>query len=496
MNILAIDQSTAGTKAIIFTADGQMVARKDVAHRQITDHRGRVEHDPLEIWHNTLTAARQVMETVNIPSTQIAAIAITNQRETAVCWDRRTGQPLAHAIVWQCGRAAEITEKLISQGAAAWVRERTGLLLSPYFSAAKFAWIVQNIPEAGDLLAAGHLCCGTIDAWLLYKMTCGQAFKTDFSNASRTQLLNLDTLTWDDEMLALFGLNRTAMPEVGMSDRLFGETTLDGLFSRPVPIRAMIGDSHAALFANNCLSPYTAKATFGTGTSVMMNVGHNRRPPQDESIVESIAWGINNRVSYVLEGNINYSGAIIHWLVNDIHLIDHAGQSGELAAAVDSTHGVYLVPAFSGLGAPYWDYDARAAFVGMSRGTRREHLVRAAEEAIAYQIADVVDALNASCPQPLALLSVDGGATRDAFLMQFVADIINVPIQIAAIEELSAAGAAYVALLAAGISNRDRLLAKPRTAPLRPDLDPKKRAELRLGWKNALKMVTVKPQEE
>ena len=496
MYILSIDQSTAGTKALIFNADGNVLARADVPHRQITDDSGWVEHDPVEIWQNTCMAAALSLEKSAVPSGSIAAVAIANQRETAVCWDRQTGQPLCNAIVWQCGRAAAITDRLSILGAAPMIRSRTGLHLSPYFSAAKWAWMLENIPDAGRLLAEGNLCCGNIDAWLLFNMTGGLSFKTDYSNASRTQLLNLDTLDWDDDVLRLFGLARSALPEIGMSDRHFGDTTLNGLFAKPVPIRTLIGDSHAALFANNCLEPYTAKATFGTGTSVMMNIGSHRRIPARDSVVESLAWGIDGEIAYVLEGNINYSGAIIRWLVDDIRLIESSRQSGELASAVDSTHGVYLVPAFTGLGAPYWDNDARAAFIGMSRVTRREHLVRAGEEAIAYQIRDIVEELDACCPKPLGRLAVDGGATRDRFLMQFVADMLAVPIQIAAIEELSAAGAAYAAALSSGITTRARLFDKPCAEPRIPVMSQVQRQQLYTGWKNAVALVRGTKKEK
>jgi len=496
MFILAIDQSTAGTKAIVFAADGSVIARSDVAHRQITNDRGWVEHDPLEIWQNTLTACRQTLTLSGVEPAQISALAISNQRETAVCWDRVTGEPVYNAIVWQCGRAAYIVARLAKAGVASLVRQKTGLHLSPFFSAAKIAWILENVPAAVQLQQKGRLCCGNIDAWLLFKMTGGGSFKTDYSNASRTQLLNLDTLEWDDRILELFGLQRQSLPELGMSDRYFGDTTLGGLFEHPVPIRAMLGDSHAALFANSCLQPYTAKATFGTGTSVMMNVGTRRQPPATDSVVESLAWGIAGEIPYVLEGNFNYSGAIIRWLKDDLQLLESARQAGEIASQTASTQGVYLVPAFTGLAAPYWDNDARAAFVGMSRLTRREHLIRAGEEAIAYQIRDIVEELNASCPAPLNRLAADGGATRDSFLMQFVADMLNVPIAVASIEELSAAGAAYAAALATGLSSRSQLLESQCAAPVMPAMDPETRRQLYAGWKRAVAMVRTNNQEE
>lgn len=492
MFVLAIDQSTAGTKAIIFAADGRIVSRVDLPHRQITNDEGWVEHDPEEIYRNTIEASRLTLAKGGVPASEIAAVAISNQRETAVCWQRDTGRPVYNAIVWQCGRAAGIVSRLTGQGAAPMVRQRTGLSLSPFFSAAKIAWILENVPGASDLQQAGLLCCGNIDAWLLFKMTGGQSFKTDYSNASRTQLLNLDSLTWDADICRLFGIDPAALPEIGMSDRHFGDTDLDGVLDRPVPVMAMLGDSHAALFANNCLQPYTAKATFGTGTSVMMNIGTTRRPPAGDSVVESLAWGIGGEVQYVLEGNINYSGAIIRWLAEDLHLLENSRQAGEIAAQTDSTHGVYLVPAFTGLGAPYWDNDARAAFIGMSRVTRREHLVRAGEEAIAYQIRDIVEQLNASCPAPLNSLAADGGATRDLFLMQFVADMLAVPINIAQTEELSAAGAAYAAAISAGLATRSELLDCPRHTQLAPVMDSSRRHELYTGWQHAVARVRTK----
>ncbi len=489
MFVLAIDQSTAGTKATLFDPDGAIQGRHDVPHRQITNDLGWVEHDPDEIYRNTLAACRQVIAHTKISKEQINAIAISNQRETAVCWNRKTGLPVYNAIVWQCGRASDITDELEKIGAATLIRQKTGLHLSPFFSAAKFAWIIRNVDQAPGLLDNGQLCCGNIDAWLLFRMTEGRSFKTDFSNASRTQLLDLDTLDWSDEVLELFGLNRKALPEVGMSDRLFGETLLDGLFDKPVPILAMMGDSHAALFANNCLQPYMAKATFGTGTSVMMNIGTERRKPKGDSVVESLAWGMNGQVSYVLEGNINYSGAIIRWLVDEIGLLDKPGDAGKLAASTAGTNGVYLVPAFSGLGAPYWDPQARAAIVGMSRATRREHIIRAAEEAIAYQIRDIVEELNASCPEPLSRLAVDGGATRDAFLMQFVADQLGVTLNVSRTEELSAAGVAYMAGIRCGLCDPDCLFAGDRHRKIEPKMDLEERQDLYDGWKKAIRQI-------
>ena len=489
MYILAIDQSTAGTKAIIFTADGELVHRVDVAHRQITNEKSWVEHDPVEIYKNTILACKKAIEGCGIEKSRIKAIGISNQRETAVCWDKETGIPVYNAIVWQCGRAAHITEEIKKAGKAEMVRRTTGLNLSPFFSAPKFSWIIRNVEKAKELLNQDRLCCGNIDAWLLYKLTDGKEFKTDYSNASRTELLNLDTLNWDQEMIQLFGLKESALPEIKGSDSIFGYTTLEGLFDDPVPIAAMMGDSHAALYANGCHNPNTAKATFGTGTSVMMNVGEQRPQVKSRGVVESLAWGINGKVNYSLEGNINYSGAIIKWLVDDIRLINNAIESEACAAAVPSTNGVYLVPAFSGLGAPYWNNDARAILCGMSASTKKEHIVRAALEAIAYQIKDIVEELNSCCQSPLKKLCVDGGATKNQFLMNFVAGMLDVELAISGTEELSAAGVAHLASIASKCSTAEEIFGKERHTVKLPEMSSQERDMHYQGWKSAVGML-------
>lgn len=487
MLTLAIDQSTSATKAMVFDEQGALLCRSDIPHRQITNEAGWVEHDPEEIFGNTLAACRQAVLAHGIAGRAIGAVGISNQRETAVCWDRATGRPVYPAIVWQCGRARDITDALA--GHADEVRRATGLSLSPFFSAAKFSWIVRNVPEAADLLRQGRLCCGTVDAWLLFRLTGGREFMTDYSNASRTQLLNLDTLDWDDGMISLFGLDRAALPEVCMSDSRFGETTLGGLLGRPVPIHAMMGDSQAALYANGCHLPHAAKATFGSGTSVMMNAGGARPRAASPGVVESLAWGIGGAVTYVLEGNINFSGAVVSWLKDGLGLIASAAESERLAMEAGSANGVYLVPAFTGLSAPYWRNDVRAMLCGMGTSTKREHIVRAALESIAYQIKDIAGELEASCGRPLSELCADGGAARNGFLMQFTADMLGCRLRISETEELSAAGAAYLAAISAGLSDRDTVFTGVRHRAVEPEMPEEQRKTLYNGWKRSVSML-------
>lgn len=482
--ILSIDQSTAGTKGIVFSDRGQIVSKAYLPHRQIVNSDGWIEHDPIEIYENTLKVAEMALEKTVCCKTDVCAVGISNQRETVVCWDRHTGEPIYNAIVWQCGRAKDIAQRLDAH--AELIRSVTGLQLSPFFSAAKFAWIVENVPAAKQLADDNRLCCGNIDAWLVYKLTKEKAFKTDASNASRTQLLNLNTLSWDEKIVELFGLDIKMLPEICDSNSTFGHTDFCGLLPKEVPICAVLGDSQSALYANGCHTPFTAKATFGTGTSVMMNVGPARPTNTTNGVVESIAWGIDGRFDYVLEGNINYSGAIIKWLVDDVKLLTRSAESGEFASKVDSTGGVYLVPAFSGLGAPYWRTDVKAALCGMTAATKKEHIVRAAEEAIAYQIKDIFEELNSCCSEPLKELCVDGGATRDKFLMGFVADMLAAEIKVSAVEELSAAGVAYLASITSGCTDVAGIFDSVKHGRVMPQMSDEKREELYKGWKEAV----------
>lgn len=481
--ILAVDQSTSGTKALLFNQTGRLTARADRSHRQIIDERGWVEHDPEEIYQNLLDAVREVLETACIKPEQVAAAGISNQRETGMMWGR-DGRPVYNAIVWQCARGAEICEEIKDRDL---VRERTGLQLSPYFTAAKLAWILRKVPKAAALLASGELLAGTMDSWVLYRLTGNHL--TDYSNASRTQLFNIHTLSWDRDVCGLFGIPESILPQVQFSNSSFGSSDFGGVFPTPIPILGVLGDSHAALFAQGCLNPGDAKVTYGTGSSVMINTGD--KAVDSEDLVTSLAWGIDGKINYVLEGNINYTGAVISWLVHDVELLESSRDAERIAAQVPNTDGVYLVPAFSGLGAPHWDSGARAILCGMNRGTRKAHIVRAAEESIAYQITDVVRAA-ARSGVSLSQIRADGGPTHDSLLMQFQADMLRVPLSASRMEELSGAGAAYAAGLAAGIYTWEQLASIRESTLFEPEMNPDKAEQLYSGWQSAVKLALTK----
>ena len=476
--ILSIDQSTSGTKALLLDETGALLGREDLPHEQKINQLGWVSHDPMEIYRNTLEAAKRVIGSAKIDPASIAAIGISNQRETALVWDRATGEPVADAVVWQCGRAQAICDRL--EAHAEEIRQKTGLRLSPYFPAAKWAWILENTPS----IANRNLCAGTIDSWLVYKLT-GQ-FKTDYSNASRTQLFNISTLRWDEDLCRLFGVDPGMLPEVCMSDNRFGETDMEGLFPRPVPIYGVLGDSHGALFGQGCVEQGMAKATYGTGSSIMINLGEE--PVfSGRGIVTSLAWGMGGKVSYVLEGNINYTGSVIKWLVDEVKLLSSSKEAGRLAMQADPNDSTYLVPAFTGLGAPYWKSDARAVICGMGRGTGRAEIVKAAEESIGYQIADVVKAMGADGTS-LTELRADGGPTRDKYLMQFQADILGLPVAVPEREELSGIGAGYCAGIACGLYPKD-IISRTERRYYRPEQSEDWIDEHYKGWKNAVNML-------
>ena len=483
--ILSIDQSTQGTKALLFDECGALVCRADRPHRQIIDARGWVEHDPEEIIRNTIQVAKDVVERAGIDKSGIVALGLSNQRETSVTWDRATGQPVYNAIVWQCARGAAICEALERQGCGEMVRRATGLRLSPYFPAAKLAWIMQNVEGVAERAGRGEICVGTVDSWLVYNLSLDRRHRTDYSNASRTQLFNINTLEWDGELLELFGIDPRCMPRVTDSDGDFGETDFGGWLDKPIPIRAALGDSHGALFGQGCLLPGMTKATYGTGSSIMMNIGE--APVFSESgVVTSLAWKIGGRVNYVLEGNINYTGAVITWLKDDLKLIDSPGETEALAREANPGDRCYLVPAFSGLGAPYWDSNARAAIVGMSRTTGRNEIVRAALDCIAYQIADIVKAMGESAGVPIGELRVDGGPTRNGYLMQFQSDMLGIPVRIPDSEELSGIGAAYVAGLATGLYDESVFDVLKRKS-YEPAMTAEVRNEKYSGWRDAVR---------
>ena len=482
--ILAIDQSTSGTKALLFDESAQLIGRSDLPHTQKISENGWVAHDPMEIWENTKGVVKAVVEKTGIDRGEIAGIGISNQRETALVWDRESGLPVYDAIVWQCARGAKICEGVSEY--ADMIRERTGLRLSPYFSAAKIAWVLQN---AGDL-SGRKLCCGTIDSWLVFKMTGGAEFRCDYSNASRTQLFNIRTLSWDADICKLFGVDPDTLPEVTDSDGLYGYTDLDGYLPAKVPIHGVLGDSHGALFGQGCLTPGMIKATFGTGSSVMMNTG-DKPIFSDAGIVTSLAWCMGGKVNYVLEGNINYTGSVIKWLVDDVKLLTASRESGELAAQANPEDTTYLVPAFSGLGAPYWDSEAKACICGMTRSTGKAEIVKAAEECIAYQITDLVLLMQQESGMPVTELRVDGGPTKDRYLMQFQSDMLSIPVAIPHNEELSGIGAAYAAGFALRIWDKSVYEKEQRTR-YTASMTDETRQKRYDGWKQAVKSVLTR----
>ena len=466
--ILAIDQSTQGTKALLLDEAGRVIARAARPHRQIIDGQGYISHDLNEIWRNVLLVAR---ECVGGNAESVAAVGISNQRETSCMWNEEG--PLADAVVWQCARAKNISDALAPY--ADLVREKTGLPLSPYFPAAKYAWLLQNTKREGKV----HL--GTVDSFLVWKLTGN--FYTDDSNASRTQLFNIQTLCWDEELCALFGVPMEALPEVLDSDGVFGYTDLDGILPKKVPVSGVLGDSHAALFAEGCLSAGQGKVTYGTGSSVMMNVGE--KPVESRhGLASSIAWKIDGKVNYVLEGNINYSCAVITWLKDDLGLISDAKEVGSLAAEADPSDETILIPAFSGLSAPYWKPDAKAAILNMSRTTGKKELCRAAEESIAFQIADILDALRADTGLPVCEVRADGGAAGDAFLMQLQADASGASVLASDERELSPLGAGWLAGISAGVYGEEVLKGEARRFAPREDA---RVTAARARWKDHLK---------
>ena len=442
--ILAIDQSTQGTKALLLDEAGRVIARAARPHGQIIDGQGYISHDLNEIWRNVLLVAR---ECVGDNAESVAAVGISNQRETSCMWNEEG--PLADAVVWQCARAKNISDALAPN--ADLVREKTGLPLSPYFPAAKYAWLLRNAEKSGKVRL------GTVDSFLVWKLTGN--FYTDDSNASRTQLFNIQTLCWDEELCALFGVPMEALPEVLDSDGVFGYTDLGGILPKKVPVSGVLGDSHAALFAEGCLSAGQGKVTYGTGSSVMMNVGE-KPVESSHGLASSIAWKVGGKVNYVLEGNINYSCAVITWLKDDLGLISDAKEVGALAAQANPQDETILIPAFSGLSAPYWKPDAKAAILNMTRTTGKKELCRAAEESIAFQIADILDALRADTGLPVREVRADGGAAGDAFLMQLQADASGASVLASDERELSPLGAGWLAGISAGVYGEEVLVGK------------------------------------
>lgn len=483
--IIGIDQSTQGTKAILMDRNGEIAGKTFLSHRQIISPEGWVSHDGEEIFRNVKAVVKNLVEQADIDKRDVAAIGISNQRETTIAWDAETGEPAGLAIVWQCSRAREITEEVRDDDFLRDVQRKTGIPLSPFFPAAKAAWLLRHNERVKALAETGKLRIGTIDSFLVSKLTEGRVFKTDYSNASRTQLFNLHSLQWDPDICRRLGIPADALPQVEWSDGDFGATTLEGFFEAPVPIRAAMGDSHAALFGQGCVEAGMTKATYGTGSSIMMNIGTQFKPSKS-GLVTSLAWGRQSCVNYVLEGNINYAGAVITWLQSDLGLIEGAKETAALAQAANPEDNTYLVPAFSGLGAPYWQSEAAAAFVGMSRTTGRKELVKAGLECIAYQVTDIVEAMSADAGVKLSELRVDGGPTGNDYLMQFQSDMAETRICVQQAEELSAMGAAFMAGIAAGFYDESILRADRMKKAFTPKMEKNTRNSKYSGWKAAV----------
>jgi glycerol kinase len=446
--ILALDQGTTSSRAIVFDHAGTIrtVAQKEF--RQIFPKAGWVEHDAEEIWASQLGVAVEALERAGLQARDLAAIGITNQRETTVVWDRETGKPIHHAIVWQDRRTAEFCERLKNDGAAATVQQKTGLIIDAYFSATKVRWILDNIPGARARAEAGQLAFGTIDTWLIWKLTGGRRHVTDVSNASRTMLFNIHALKWDDDLLRLFGVPASLLPEVRASSEILDRTTTS-LGIGDVPIAGVAGDQQAALFGQMCRQPGMSKNTYGTGCFLLQNIGTTPTPSQNR-LVTTVAWKVNGRTDYALEGSVFIGGAVVQWIRDGLGLIRSAAEIEPLATSVADNGGVFLVPAFAGLGAPHWDGFARGTIVGITRGTTAAHIARAALESIAFQVADLLDAMAADCGIAATELRVDGGAATNDTLMQMQADFLGVPVVRPAVTETTALGAAYLAGLAVG----------------------------------------------
>jgi glycerol kinase len=488
--ILAVDQSTAGTKAMIVDNKGDILARSSKEHKQYYPKPGWVEHDPLEIYENVKTVLREVVNKGELSPYDMKVLAITNQRETVVVWDKKTGLPIYNAIVWQCRRTAQICDDIKQKGFEVVVKDKTGLMVDPYFSATKVKWMLDNVEGARDKANRGELLLGNIDTWLIWKLTGGEIHATDYTNASRTLLFNIKSLSWDKELLDIFDIPENMLPEVKSSNDIFGGTRPGELFGVSLPISGVIGDSQGALFGQQCFEVGMAKATYGTGSSVMMNIG-NSYIESSNGLVTAVAWGIDGKVEYALEGIIHCSGDTMKWVKENLGLFQSFSEVEPMINTISDNEGVYVVPAFAGLGIPHWDAYARAAVVGMSRGSNKNHVVRAAVESIAYQIRDAVEVIQAESKIPLKELRVDGGATSNRFLMQFQADMLKANVAKASIAELSSMGSVYLAGLAAGIwRSKDEIKdLKQASESYLPQMENDLRDKYYDGWKTAVKRV-------
>lgn len=487
--ILALDQGTTSSRAIIFDHDGRVVAQRNKEFRQVYPKPGWVEHDPEEIWTSQIEVAREVLQVAGVSASDTEAIGITNQRETTLVWERATGRPVCNAIVWQDRRTSGLCDLLKRRGLESSIREKTGLVIDPYFSGTKVKWVLDNIPGAAERAQNGELLFGTVDSFLIWRMTGGAEHVTDCSNASRTLLYNIHTLDWDDDLPGELGIPSSMLPQVRQSSEVYGHTTA-GLFGAAIPIAGAAGDQQAATFGQACFRPGMVKNTYGTGCFMLTNTG-DKPVASKHGLLTTIGWGLNGKVTYCLEGSVFIAGAAVQYLRDGLKIIESAGETEALAGSVASTGGVYFVPAFAGLGAPYWDPYARGAIMGLTGGSGRAEIVRATLEAVAYQTRDVVTAMSADMGQAVSELRVDGGMVGNNFLMQFQADILDVPIVRPVVSETTALGAAYLAGLATGFWESQEEIARnwsiERT--FTPGMEEQERQRLYSGWQAAVERV-------
>lgn len=485
--VMALDAGTTSNRCILFNEKGEMCSVAQKEFTQFFPKPGWVEHDADEIWATQYEVAKQAMENVGATAADIAAIGITNQRETTIVWDKATGEPVHHAIVWQCRRTAEYCDSLKDKGLVDKIREKTGLVIDAYFSGTKIRWILENVPGARQRAEAGELLFGTVETWLIWKLTKGKVHVTDYSNASRTMLFNINTLQWDDEILAELNIPKCMLPEAKPSSCVYGEAD-PSLFGGPIKIGGAAGDQQAALFGQTCYKAGEAKNTYGTGCFLLMNTGE--KPIFSKNgLVTTIAWGLDGKVNYALEGSVFVAGASIQWLRDQLRVVDTAPDSEYMATRVKDTAGCYVVPAFTGLGAPYWDQYARGVIVGLTRGCNKYHIVRATVESLAYQVNDVLQAMKADSGIDLAALNVDGGASANNFLMQTQADISGCPVNRPSCVETTAMGAAYLAGIAVGYwkDKEDVIANTSLDRTFTPAISDEERETRIKGWKKAVK---------
>lgn len=484
--IMAMDQGTTSSRCILFNKSGQMISMAQKEFTQIYPMPGWVEHNPIEIWETQINVAREAIAKVNAKASDIAAIGITNQRETTVVWDRNTGKPVYNAIVWQCRRTSEFCDELKDEGFDKVIRTKTGLIVDAYFSGTKVKWILDNVEGAREKAEKGELLFGNIDSWLIWNLTNGKVHVTDYSNASRTMLFNIHELKWDDEILSRLNIPKSMLPEPKPSSYIYGKTSPE-LFGGEIPIAGAAGDQQAALFGQACYYPGTAKNTYGTGCFMLMNTGE-KAVESKSGLLTTIAWGIDGKVDYALEGSIFVAGAAIQWLRDELRIIESSAETEEIAKSVEDTNGVYVVPAFVGLGAPYWDQYARGTIVGLTRGVNRAHIVRATLESMAYQTYDVLKAMEEDSGIKLSILKVDGGACANNFLMQFQSDVLGVQVDRPQVIETTALGAAYLAGLATGYwKDKEEVIKNwAISRSFTPGLDNEKQKALLKGWHEAV----------